>query len=98
MVYRSISHEVPEYLTGLLQRLSETCARQLRNTSTDLYVPFLKTACDAKCFSYDRAKLWNDLNRESKMANTFIQLKSVVNKGKSLALPHCNSNFVAIPL
>ena len=43
MVYRSINHEASEYLTVLFQRLYETCARQLRNTSTDLYVPFLKT-------------------------------------------------------
>ena len=48
MVYRSINHEAPEYLTGLFQRLSETCARQLRNTSTDLYVRLLKTACGQK--------------------------------------------------
>ena len=61
MIYRSIHHEAPEYLTGLFQRLSETCARQLRNTSTDLYVPLLKTACGQKCFSYRGAKLWNDL-------------------------------------
>ena len=76
MVYRSINHEVPEYLTGLFHRLSETCARQLRNTSTDLYVPLFKTACGQKCFSYGGAKLWNDLKRESKMANTFTQFKS----------------------
>ena len=50
MVHRSINHEAPEYLTELLsgyliiwfQRSPETCARQLRNTSTDLYVPLLK--------------------------------------------------------
>ena len=42
MVYRSINQEAPEYPTGLFQRSSETCARQLRNTSTDLYVPLLK--------------------------------------------------------
>ena len=40
--HRSINHEAPKYLTGLFQRLSETCARQLRNTSTDLYAPLLK--------------------------------------------------------
>ena len=76
MVYRSINNEALEHLTGLFQRLSETCARQLRNTSTDLYVPLLKTACGQKCFSYRGAKLWNDLERESKMANTFTQFKS----------------------
>ena len=48
MVYRSINHEAPEYLTGLFQRLSENCAKQLRNTSTDLCVPFLKTPCGQK--------------------------------------------------
>ena len=83
MVYRSVNHEVPEYLTGLFQRLSETCARQLRNTSTDLYVPLLKIACGKKCFSYRGAKLWNDLNRESKMANTFTQFKSSLKNDKS---------------
>ena len=36
---------------------------------TDLCVPFLKTACGQK-ISYRGAKLWNDLSRESKMANT----------------------------
>ena len=83
MVYRSINHEAPEYLTGLFQRLSETSARQLRNTSTDLDVPFLRTACGQKCFSYRGAKLWNDLTRERKMANTFTQFKSSLKNDKS---------------
>ena len=56
MIYRSINHEAPEYLTGLFQRLTETNARQLRNTSTDLYVPFLKTA------SGQNASLIEELN------------------------------------
>ena len=83
MVYRSINHEAPDYLTGLFQRLSETSARQLRNTSTDLNVPFLRTACGQKCFSYRGAKLWNDLTRERKMANTFTQFKSSLKNDKS---------------
>ena len=83
IVYRSINHEAPECLTGLFHRLSETCARQLRNTSTDLYVPFLKTACGQKCFSYRGAKLWNDLKRERKMAYTFTQFKLSLKNDKS---------------
>ena len=50
MVYRSINREVSEYLTRLLERLSESSDRQLRNTCNDLYVPFLKIACSQKCF------------------------------------------------
>ena len=83
MVYGSINQEAPKYFTGLFQRLSETCARQLRNTSTDLYVPLLKTGCGQKCFSYSGGKLWNDLKRESKMANTFTQFKSSLKNDKS---------------
>ena len=88
MVYRSINQEAPECLTGMFQRLSETCARQLRNTSTGLYVPFLKTACGQKCFSYRGAKLWNDLEREGMMANTFAQFKSSLKNDQSRALSH----------
>ena len=45
IVQKSINHEAPEYLTGLLRRLSETSAKLLGNTNTDLNGPFLKTAC-----------------------------------------------------
>lgn len=83
MVYRSINHEAPDYLTGLFQRLSETSTRQLRNTCTDLYVPLLKTACGQKCFSYRGAKLWNKLKRENKMASTFSQFKSSLKNARS---------------
>ena len=93
MVYRSINHEAPEYLTGLFQRLTETSARKLHNTSTDLYVPFLKTACGQKCFSYRGAKLWNDLNREHKMANTFTQFKSSLKNDTSWALSYFSFYF-----
>ena len=51
MVYWSVDHGAPEYLTGLFQRLSETNTRQLHNTSTDLHVPILKPACTQKFFS-----------------------------------------------
>ena len=76
MVYRSINHEAPEYLTGRLQRLSETSTRQLRYNNTDLHVPFLKTVCGQKCFSNRGAKFWNNLNRESKVAKSFTNFKS----------------------
>ena len=76
LVFRPINHEAPEDLTGLFQRLSETSTRQLRCTNTDLHVPFLKTACGQTCFSYREAKLWNSLNRESKMAKSFTHFKS----------------------
>ena len=76
MVYRSKNQEASEYLTRLFESLSESSDRQLRNTSADLYAPFLKTTCGLNCFSYREAKLWNDLKKESKMVNTFTKFKS----------------------
>ena len=69
---------MPEYLTGLLKKLSETSARQLRNTCSDSYVPFLKTAFGQKCFLYRGAKLIFDeaaflnLNEPSVPKSTLI--------------------------
>ena len=69
------------YLTNYIDVVSETCARQLRNTSTDLYVPLSKNHMLPKMLK--GAKLWNDLKRESKMANTFTQFKSSLKNDKS---------------
>ena len=41
MVYKCTNDEAPSYLACLFDRLSETSTRELRNTETDLHVPFL---------------------------------------------------------
>ena len=54
MVHRSLNHKAPNYLTGLFQRLSET--RKVRNTSTDLFVPLIKTACGQNASHMEKSK------------------------------------------
>ena len=76
MVYKCTNDEAPSYLACLLDRLSETSTRELRNTETDLRVPFLRTTCGQKCFSIRGAKLWNGLDVKSKLTNNFKQFKS----------------------
>lgn len=66
MAFESINQQAQEYPTRTFQRLSEISAGQLRDCDIDLRVPFQRTACDQKCFSYRGAKLWNDQNTETK--------------------------------
>ena len=51
MAYSSINNEAPNYLTSLFERLSQNTIRELRNTKTDLKLPFLKTSSGQKCSS-----------------------------------------------
>ena len=62
MVYKCKNDEAPSYLACLLDRLSETSTPEFRNAETDLRVPFLRTTCGQKRFSFREAKLWNGLD------------------------------------
>ena len=75
MVYKCTNDEAPSYLACLFDRLSETSTRELRNTKTDLRVPFLRTTCGQKCFSFRGATLWNALDTKSKLTKNLKQLK-----------------------
>ena len=50
IVYKCINDEAPLYLAYLFGRLSETNTREVRNTRTDLRVPFLRTTCGQNAF------------------------------------------------
>ena len=66
MVYECKNDEAPSYLACLFGRLSETSTRELRNTNTDLRVPFLRIT-----------KLWNGLDAKPKLSKNLKELKSV---------------------
>ena len=68
MVYRSINKEAPNYLTALLDKVSDISVRELRNTNTDLKLTRHKTCCGQRCFAYRGAQLWNNLSAEVKAA------------------------------
>ena len=82
MVYKCTNDEAPSYLACLFDRLSETSTRELRNTETDLLVPFLRTTCGQKCFSSRGAKLWNSLDAKSKLTKNFKQFKSCLKSSR----------------
>ena len=83
MVYKCTNDEAPSYLACLFNRLSETSTRELRNTETDLRVPFLRTTCDQKCFCFRGAKLWNGLDAKSKLTKNFKRFKSFLENSRT---------------
>ena len=82
MVDKFTNDEAPSYLACLFDRLSETSTRELRNTETDLRVPFLQTTYSQKCFSLRGAKLWNGLDAKSKLTKNFKLFKSCLKSSR----------------
>ncbi len=56
MVLKSLNGLAPPYLKELFVRNSYESLHTLRNTSTDLRLPLMKTANGQKCFSFRGAK------------------------------------------
>ena len=83
MVFKCTNDKAPSYLACLFRRLSETSIRVLRNTETDLRVPFLRTTCGQKCFSFRGAKLWDGLDAKSKLSKNFKQFKSCLENSRT---------------
>ena len=70
--------EAPSYLTSLSGRLSQSTVRELRNTKTDLKLPLLKSSSGQKCFSYSRARLWNNLSADAKKCANSNSVKKCI--------------------
>ena len=70
MVYKSVYKQDPIYLTEIFARLSDACKGDPRNAKTDFAVPLRKSAFGQKCFSYNGAKLWDDLSVEVKSSKS----------------------------
>ena len=78
LVYKSLNSLAPAYMTKLFTKYSDDRERTLCSTETDLRLPVLKTANGQKAFSYRRAKLWNSLQRETKLAPSLKTFKEQI--------------------
>ena len=65
----------PRYLGELFSKCSEGSERILRYSETNLKIPLLRTSTGQKAFPYRGAKLWNALNRETKLALSLTTFK-----------------------
>ena len=68
LTYKSLNSLAPDYLRKLFAKYSDDRERFLRSSETDLKIPLLKTINGQKAFSYRGAKLWNCLERATKLA------------------------------
>ena len=68
LTYKSLNSLAPDYLRKLFAKCSDDRERLLRSSETDLKIPLLKTINGQKAFSYRGAKLWNSLERATKLA------------------------------
>ena len=76
MTFKSTKHDLtPSYLNDLFRNLSHAHPRKLRNTKTDLCVPWRISCNGQKSFSLWGAKLWNELNNEQKSVPSFKAFK-----------------------
>ena len=76
MVYKALHGLAPPYMKSMFQKLSESCNRTLRNTSTDLRIPFCKTSNGQRSFSYRWVTVWNQLSLEIKTAPSLAAFKT----------------------
>ena len=75
MVYKSITGQIPDYISSMLTYVSEHHERQTRSTVLDLlHTPTSHSAYSDRVFSVQDPKLWNSLPadiRNSTSINSF---------------------------
>ena len=76
MIYKSLNHLAPKYLSDLFVRLSDFHIPELRNTKCNLVVPLMRTVSGQKAFCYRGTKVWNKLNNIIKEAPSVYSFKS----------------------
>ena len=76
MTHKCLNQLAPAYLSGCFSKLSGSHTRILRNSATDVHIPRMRTSNGQKCFAYRGAKVWNDLDSETKLASNIQCFKS----------------------
>ena len=76
LTYKALNSLAPRYLGELFRKCSEGSHRILRSTETNLQIPLLRTSTGQKAFSHRGAKLWNELDKETKLASSLATFKN----------------------
>ena len=85
LMYDTINHNVPKYLSDVFSKCSEgnSCKSRLRESDLNVtmnYIP--NTECYKGSFSYRGAKLWNSLSSDIKSSKSKAILKRKLSSGK----------------
>ena len=79
-VFKSLNDLGPNYMYKMFTKNSHLTERNLRNTTTDLRLPWRKSTVGQKSFSYRGAKVWNSLSTECKETTSLQVFKSFLKK------------------
>ena len=78
LTYKALNSLAPQYLGELFSKCSEVSDRILRSAETNLQIPLQRTSTSQKAFSYRGAKLWNELDKETKLASSLATFKKSI--------------------
>ena len=78
LTFKALNSLAPQYLGELFSKCSEGSDRILRSTEINLQIPLPRTSTGQKVFSYRGAKLWNELNKEAKLASFLDTFKKSI--------------------
>ena len=78
LTYKALNSLAPQYLGKLFNKCSEGSDRILRSTETNLQIPLLRTSTGQKALFYRKANLWNELNKETKLASSLATVKKSI--------------------
>ena len=76
LTYKALNSLALQYLGELFSKCSEGSVRNFRSIETNLQIPLLRTCAGQKKFSYHGAKLWNEQNKETKLATSLATFKN----------------------
>ena len=76
MVFKSIHGLAPQYMNDLFTKISHLTSHNLRNITTDIWLPQKRYSIAQISFSYMGAKTWKSLPTKCKQAITTRDLKS----------------------
>ena len=72
----SYDYATVSYSNHCFSKLSDSHTRFLRNSETDVHIPRMRTSNGQKSFACCGAKVWNDLDSDTKMASSIQCFKS----------------------
>ena len=79
-IFKSLNDLGPNYMYKMFTKNSHFTERNLRNTTTELRLPWRKSTVGQKSFSYRGAKVWNSLSTECNETTSLQVFKSFLKK------------------
>ena len=76
MTYKCLNQLAPAYHSFCFSKLSDSHTRFLRISGTNVHTPRMRTSNGQKSFAYCGAKVWNDVDSETKLASSIQCFKS----------------------